>query len=97
MGFLNAKPSSGVNGDNSHLDGRTRNLLCAYAEITSSRVGFLIISNLLFKLAKLMLFGDLKNGGQVTITIVNEKITLVAKPKASKVPLLTTEVVNDPA
>jgi len=47
-------------------------------------------------LAKMMLFGDLKNGGQVSITIVDDAITLVAKPKVSKIPLLTTEIVNDP-
>jgi ATP-dependent Clp protease ATP-binding subunit ClpA len=42
-------------------------------------------------LAKLMLFGDLKNGGWVTITIVDDKICLVSKAKESKVPLLTVD------
>ncbi len=47
-------------------------------------------------LAKMMLFGDLKNGGQLTITVDNDKIALVAKPKTPKVPLLAVETVNDP-
>jgi len=42
-------------------------------------------------LAKLMLFGDLKNGGWVTITIVDDKICLVSKAKELKVPLLTVD------
>lgn len=42
-------------------------------------------------LAKMMLFGDLKNGGWLTITVDNDKLVLVAKPKAPKVPLLTVE------
>ena len=42
-------------------------------------------------LAKMMLFGDLKNGGQLTISVADGKIALVAKPKEPKVPLLTTE------
>ncbi len=42
-------------------------------------------------LAKLMLFGDLKNGGTLTITINDDKIALVAKPKESKVTLLTVD------
>jgi hypothetical protein len=44
-------------------------------------------------LAKMMLFGELKNGGWLTITINDDKIQLVAKPKTAKVPLLTTEIV----
>jgi ATP-dependent Clp protease ATP-binding subunit ClpA len=47
-------------------------------------------------LAKMMLFGDLKNGGQLTITVDDDKIALVAKPKVPKVPLLAVETVNDP-
>jgi len=39
-------------------------------------------------LAKMMLFGDLKNGGWLTITTDNDKIVLVAKPKATKTPPL---------
>jgi len=42
-------------------------------------------------LAKAMLFGDLKNGGWVTITVVDDKISLVSKPKESKLPLLTVD------
>ena len=47
-------------------------------------------------LAKMMLFGDLKNGGWLHITVVDDKINLIAKPKVSKVQLLTVEpLVND--
>lgn len=46
-------------------------------------------------LAKMMLFGDLKNGGQLSITVDNDKIVLVAKPKVQKVPLLTIEGLDD--
>lgn len=42
-------------------------------------------------LAKMMLFGDLKNGGWLTITTNEDKIVLVAKPKTPKVPLLPAE------
>jgi ATP-dependent Clp protease ATP-binding subunit ClpA len=43
-------------------------------------------------LAKMMLFGDLKNGGWLTITIEDNQIMLVAKSKASKtVPLLSVD------
>ena len=42
-------------------------------------------------LAKMMLFGELKNGGWLTISADNDKLILTAKPKASKVPLLTVE------
>jgi ATP-dependent Clp protease ATP-binding subunit ClpA len=42
-------------------------------------------------LARMMLFGDLKNGGWVTITVADDKILLVAKPKVPKTPLLTTD------
>ena len=45
-------------------------------------------------LARLMLFGDLKNGGWLTITVVDNKISLVAKSKESKVPLLTVDSTN---
>ena len=40
-------------------------------------------------LAKMMLFGELKNGGGLTVTIADDKIQLVAKSKVVKVPLLT--------
>jgi ATP-dependent Clp protease ATP-binding subunit ClpA len=43
-------------------------------------------------LAKMMLFGELKNGGWLTITIEDNQIMLVAKSKASKtVPLLSVD------
>ena len=37
-------------------------------------------------LAKMMLFGDLKNGGWLTIGLENDAITLSAKPKIDKLP-----------
>ena len=46
-------------------------------------------------LARMMLFGDLKAGGWLTITINEDKIQLVAKPKAPKVPLLSIDTVDD--
>ena len=49
-GFLNANDSSGTSGDNSHCEGRTKNSLSPYAEITSSRGGFLITKILSYKL-----------------------------------------------
>ena len=50
-------------------------------------------------LAKLMLFGDLKNGGTLTISINNDKIVLTSKPKESKIseviePLITSELIE---
>jgi ATP-dependent Clp protease ATP-binding subunit ClpA len=39
-------------------------------------------------LAKMMLFGALKNGGVASITIDKDQIMIVATPKESKVPLL---------
>jgi len=48
-------------------------------------------------LAKMMLFGDLKNGGWATITVDNDQLMIVAKSKTPKIPLLTvssTEVEN---
>jgi len=53
-------------------------------------------------LAKMMLFGSLKNGGNANITVDNEndKLVIVAIPKEVKLPLLTvdntTELVNSP-
>ena len=44
-------------------------------------------------LAKMMLFGELKNGGWLSITVNEDKILLVAKPKTPKVPLLPAETV----
>jgi ATP-dependent Clp protease ATP-binding subunit ClpA len=43
-------------------------------------------------LAKMMLFGDLKAGGWLTITVDSNKLMLLAKPKTPKVPLLVSEV-----
>ena len=40
-------------------------------------------------LAKMMLFGDLKNGGWLTISVVDDKIALIAKPKTPKVQTIT--------
>jgi ATP-dependent Clp protease ATP-binding subunit ClpA len=46
-------------------------------------------------LAKMMLFGDLKNGGWLTISVDNDKISLIAKPKViTKAPLLTVDHVR---
>jgi ATP-dependent Clp protease ATP-binding subunit ClpA len=42
-------------------------------------------------LARMMLFGDLKTGGWLTITVDDNKIVLVAKSKTPKMPLLTTD------
>jgi ATP-dependent Clp protease ATP-binding subunit ClpA len=42
-------------------------------------------------LAKMMLFGELRGGGSLQISVVGNKISLTATPKAIKVPLLTVE------
>jgi len=42
-------------------------------------------------LAKMMLFGSLKNGGVANITLDGDKLTIVAVPKEIKVPLLTVD------
>jgi ATP-dependent Clp protease ATP-binding subunit ClpA len=42
-------------------------------------------------LAKMMLFGDLKKGGWLTITVADDKLVLTAKAKEPKVPLLTVD------
>jgi ATP-dependent Clp protease ATP-binding subunit ClpA len=42
-------------------------------------------------LAKMMLFGELRNGGVLTITVNNGTLTLVATPKEPKTPLLTVD------
>jgi len=40
----------------------------------------------------MMLFGELKNGGWLTITVEDDKLALVAKSKASKaLPLLSVD------
>jgi ATP-dependent Clp protease ATP-binding subunit ClpA len=46
-------------------------------------------------LAKMMLFGDLKTGGWLTITVDDNKLVLVAKSKTPKVPLLSIDIVED--
>ena len=42
-------------------------------------------------LAKIMLFGDLKNGGSLSITVNNNALELIVKPKVPKLPLITTD------
>jgi ATP-dependent Clp protease ATP-binding subunit ClpA len=42
-------------------------------------------------LAKMMLFGDLKNGGWLTVSVDDNKLHLISKPKTAKVPLLTID------
>jgi ATP-dependent Clp protease ATP-binding subunit ClpA len=42
-------------------------------------------------LAKLMLFGELKNGGLLAISVLDDKLVLIPTPKPSKVPLLTVD------
>jgi ATP-dependent Clp protease ATP-binding subunit ClpA len=42
-------------------------------------------------LAKMMLFGELKNGGVASITIQDDKIVIIPKGKELKVPLLTVD------
>ena len=42
-------------------------------------------------LAKMMLFGELKNGGWLTVSVDDNKLHLLAKPKTAKVALLTID------
>jgi ATP-dependent Clp protease ATP-binding subunit ClpA len=42
-------------------------------------------------LAKMMLFGDLKNGGLLSITVNDDKLVLIPTPKEPKVPLLSVD------
>ena len=42
-------------------------------------------------LAKLMLFGNLRNGGVLNITVQDDKLVLLSTPKESKTPLLTVD------
>lgn len=44
------------------------------------------------ELARMMLFGDLKQGGWLTVSVDDSKIILAAKPKAPKVPLLSVDI-----
>jgi ATP-dependent Clp protease ATP-binding subunit ClpA len=46
-------------------------------------------------LARMMLFGDLKGGGWLHISVADDKLVLVAKPKTLKVPLLSVEIVDN--
>ena len=46
-------------------------------------------------LARMMLFGDLKNGGWLQISIAEDKISLISKPKVVKVPLLTVDSITE--
>jgi ATP-dependent Clp protease ATP-binding subunit ClpA len=48
-------------------------------------------------LAKMMLFGDLKNGGWATISLDSDQLMIVAKGKTPKVPLLTSEPIVENA
>jgi ATP-dependent Clp protease ATP-binding subunit ClpA len=40
-------------------------------------------------LAKMMLFGDLRSGGWLTISVLHDSLILLAKPKLAKVPLIS--------
>ena len=44
-------------------------------------------------LAKMMLFGDLKNGGLLNITVANDQLLLIPTPKETKQQLLTVDPV----
>jgi ATP-dependent Clp protease ATP-binding subunit ClpA len=46
-------------------------------------------------LAKMMLFGELKNGGWLTVSVEDGKLQLVAKPKTPKIPLLSIDLVEN--
>jgi ATP-dependent Clp protease ATP-binding subunit ClpA len=46
-------------------------------------------------LAKMMLFGELKNGGWATITVDGDQLMIVAKSKEPKLPLLTVEATEN--
>jgi hypothetical protein len=43
----------------------------------------------------MMLFGDLKAGGWLTVSVESDKLILLAKPKASKVPLLAVDTPSE--
>jgi ATP-dependent Clp protease ATP-binding subunit ClpA len=45
-------------------------------------------------LAKLMLFGDLKNGGALSIVVENDNLLLIAKPKVARIPLSETAKIS---
>ena len=46
-------------------------------------------------LAKMMLFGTLKNGGGASITLDGDRLMIVGTPKEQKVPLLTVDPVDN--
>jgi ATP-dependent Clp protease ATP-binding subunit ClpA len=46
-------------------------------------------------LAKMMLFGALKNGGSASITVDGDQLMIVATPKELKVPLLTVDLLEN--
>ena len=46
-------------------------------------------------LAKMMLFGELRNGGTLAITVSEDKLVMVPTPKPSKIPLLTVDSVEE--
>ena len=48
-------------------------------------------------LAKMMLFGELKNGGWLAISTGEDKLVLTAKPKTPKVPLLAIDTIVEDA
>jgi ATP-dependent Clp protease ATP-binding subunit ClpA len=48
-------------------------------------------------LAKMMLFGDLKNGGWATISLDGDQLMIVTKGKTPKVPLLTSDTIVENA
>jgi len=43
-------------------------------------------------LARLMLFGDLKNGGSLNVTVKNDVIELITKPKVQKVAVVSETI-----
>jgi ATP-dependent Clp protease ATP-binding subunit ClpA len=45
-------------------------------------------------LAKLMLFGDLKGGGALSIVVENDNLLLIAKPKVARIPLSETAKIS---
>jgi ATP-dependent Clp protease ATP-binding subunit ClpA len=45
-------------------------------------------------LARMMLFGDLKGGGSLTITVKNDNIVLAAKPKLQRISINEISEIN---
>jgi ATP-dependent Clp protease ATP-binding subunit ClpA len=48
-------------------------------------------------LAKMMLFGELKNGGWLSVSVADDKLVLIAKAKEPKVPLLAVDAALEDA